>query len=412
MQIAPNSSDTARLVRRGVLVCLAVKVATWALGYALASTLPFDKGAYFANYAHHQVDARAGALAPRFLDIWRYSDAEWYLSLAAGGYPDLVANPDCGREVPRPEWATEKHCKHKYAFFPLYPWTIAAVASVLPLTLAAFVVTTLFGLGAAAALAALAARVCPEDRARAPAAVALVFLYPFAVFFQLYFTESLFLLLSVLAFLAARDRRWTAMLICGALLAITRPLGVLIALPLLVAALDRRVPSAERVRGVVSAVLVPLGLVPVVALNYIRTGDWTYFSAASRFWGYENVAVAANVWRNVVEQGVAFPGLAFHQFHHSQVDYVVMLAFAVALAAMWWSRHMPRELVLWSTLLWIAPLASKDLMSFGRYMSVSFPVFMWLALVLPRAAHTAVLVAFAAGYGLALAGIVTWGWVG
>jgi hypothetical protein len=104
--------------------------------------------------------------------------------------------------------------------------------------------------------------------------------------------------------------------------------------------------------------------------------------------------------------------MAFHNFHDSQLDYVTMVAFAVVLLAMWRDRRMPRELTLWATLLWLAPLASKDLMSFGRYMSVSFPVFAYLGLVLPRAARVAVLVAFAAGYVVALAGVVTYAWVG
>ncbi len=410
---APNNRWFT-LALRGVLVCLLVKLATWGLAYALASTLPFDRAAYFGNFAHYQVDARAGGLAPRFFELWSYSDGEWYLSLAAGGYPDLVGNPECGREVPRPEWATEGHCRHKYAFFPLYPLVIAAFAAVLPLPVAAFVATTLIGLAAAAALALLVAQCLPERGDDAPAVVALTFLFPFAIFFQLYFTESLFLLLSVVAFLAAWRGHHVAMLLAGALLASTRPLGVLIVPPLLLAVLARN-PAATgggRLRGYVCALLVPLGLVPFAVLNHVRTGDWHFFSAASRLWGYENEAVFGNLWRNVVEKAAAFPHMAFHNFHDSQVDYATMVAFAAVLVAMWRARWFPRALTLWSTLLWLAPLASKDLMSFGRYMSVSFPVFMYLALALPRPARVVLVAACAAGYVLALAGIVTYAWVG
>jgi hypothetical protein len=79
---------------------------------------------------------------------------------------------------------------------------------------------------------------------------------------------------------------------------------------------------------------------------------------------------------------------------------------------MWRDRRFPRALTLWSTLLWLAPLLSKDLMSFGRYMSVSFPVFMFGALRLRGAGRTVVLVACAAGYLAALYGIMTYAWVG
>lgn len=395
-------------------MCFAVQVATWGLGYALARTLPFDRAAYFGNFAHYQVDQRVGGFAPRFFELWSYSDGEWYLSLAAGGYPDVLHNPGCGHEVPRPDWSTEAHCRHKFAFFPLYPLVIAALAVVLPLPMAAFAATALIALAAAACLGAAFARRFPDRREDAPVAVALALLFPFALFFQLYFTEGLFLLLSLLAFLCAWERRYLAMLVAAALLATTRPLGVLIVAPLLAAVLGQEPAGAgsARARGLACAALVPLGIVPFAIVNHVRTGDWHYFSAASRLWGYENEAILTNLWRNVVGKAAAFPHMAFHSFHDSQLDYATMIAFAIALVVMWRDRRMPRELTLWSALLWLAPIASKDLMSFGRYMSVSFPVFMYLTLALPRGARAAVLVAFAAGYVAALAGVVTYAWVG
>jgi hypothetical protein len=45
-------------------------------------------------------------------------------------------------------------------------------------------------------------------------------------------------------------------------------------------------------------------------------------------------------------------------------------------------------------------------------MSVSFPVFMYLAIALRPALRVAVLAAFALGYLAALGGIVTYAWVG
>ncbi len=403
------------LVSRGVLACVAIKILTWCVGYGLACTAPFDRREYFGNYGHYLLDTRAARPdRPSFFEVWNYSDSEWYLTLAAKGYPDLLADPKCGFDVPRQEWSTEKHCKHKYAFFPLYPMAIALFAAVLPLTVAAFVATALIGIAAAAALVALCARGFPERDRDAVAAVVLLFLYPFAIFYQLYFSESLFLLLSVLAFLCAWQQRYVAMLLAGALLASTRPLGVLIALPLLVTVLETTPRTARRARvvGSVCALLVPLGLVPFAYLNLVRTGDWHYFSTVQQLWGYENAALLPNLWRNVVGTGLAFPQLPFHRFHKSQLDYVTMLVFGIVMALMWRERRFPRALTLWSTLLWLAPLASKDLMSFGRYMSVSFPVFLYAAFYLPGAIRTGVIVAFAVGYLVALYGVMTYAWVG
>jgi hypothetical protein len=415
MSAPSDSRSWSTLVWGGVLVCVAIKLATWCLGYALACTAPFDRREYFGNYGHYLLDTRAvGPKRPSFFEVWNYSDAEWYLTLAENGYPDL-ADPQCGRDTRgRPDWSTEKHCKHKYAFFPLYPLAIAALAALLPLTAAAFVVTALIGIAAAASVVALFARCFPERERDGLAAVALLFLYPFAIFYQLYFSESLFLLLSVAAFLGAWGRRWLAMLAAGALLANARPLGILIVLPLLVVVREvtRGRAPRERWLGVVSALLVPLGLVPFMVLNHARTGDWHFFSTAQELWGYENAALLPNLWKNLVGKAIAFPHLPWHRFHSSRLDYLVMLAFGAVLVAMWRDRRFPRALTLWSTLLWLAPLASKDLMSFGRYMSVSFPVFMFAAFRLRGAARTGLLLACAAGYVVALYGIMTYAWVG
>jgi hypothetical protein len=408
-------SSWSTLVVRAVLVCLAIKLATWGLGYALTGVVTLDRREYFGNYGHYLLDTRAvSPKRPSFFEIWSYSDSEWYLTLAANGYPDLVGDPQCGLDKPRPEWSTEKHCKHKYAFFPLYPMAIAAFAAVLPLTAAAFVATALIGLAAAAAFAALWATCLASHGRDAPAGVALLFLYPFAIFYQLYFSESLFLLLSVVAFLCAWRRQWLAMLVAGALLASARPLGILIVPALVVAALEvtRGGHERERARAIGCALLVPLGIVPFAVLNHLRTGDWHFFSTAQQLWGYENVALATNLWKNLIGKALAFPNLPWHRFHSSRLDYLVMLAFGGILVAMWRDRRVPRALTLWSTLLWLAPLVSKDLMSFGRYMSVSFPVFMFAAVHLHGAARTAVLVACAAGYVAALYGIMTYAWVG
>jgi hypothetical protein len=85
------------------------------------------------------------------------------------------------------------------------------------------VATTLIGLAAAAALALLVAECLPERATTRRGRGAHVPL-SFAIFFQPYFTESLFLLLSVVAFLAAWRGHHVAMLL-AARLASTRPLG-------------------------------------------------------------------------------------------------------------------------------------------------------------------------------------------
>ena len=98
------------------------------------------------------------------------------------------------------------------------------------------------------------------DREAARRTVLYVAVFPFAYFFTQVYTESLFLLTSVSAVAAAVASRWGWAGLFGALAALTRPNGILIAVPLGLLALAGR-PRLARARtprrGARS--LVPLG---------------------------------------------------------------------------------------------------------------------------------------------------------
>ena len=71
--------------------------------------------------------------------------------------------------------------------------------------------------------------------------VLLMCVFPTAHFFLMPYSESLFLLLSVTAFWGARRRRWAVAGAAGALAALTRSIGILIAPALVIEALHQRV---------------------------------------------------------------------------------------------------------------------------------------------------------------------------
>jgi hypothetical protein len=422
----PASSATAAVVglgRREIVLAFAlvavVKAVTWIGGFALAGSglVPFDAASYVSNYHHFDPDPRLrDPKAVEFFRIWNYSDAEWYLSIARSGYPTqqqaTVAfdAPADGRR------STERDSYMRYAFFPLYPLIVAAFATVMSLQPAAFVVSLLASLAAAVAALELYVRLFPEDRRRAPLAVALLMAFPFSVFFSLYFPEGLFLLLSLLVFHGLAVRSWPLVGIAGALLAATRPNGIFIVLPVLwVLWRAAARPTASRRQGISPlawAALVPCGLVAFMAVNQARVQDPVYFHTVQYKWANVTADPAGNLIRNTVGKIAGFFRLDFHSFHSSKVDVLIMMAFGLLLIAMWRDRTFPRELALWASLLWIVPLVSKDLMSFSRYMCVSFPTFYLLARLRRQWVSLALLASFAAAYLAALAGIVGYRWVG
>ena len=161
------------------------------------------------------VPGRAGPPATQgwhnAIDATERQDAVWYLRLADEG------------------WSTDDASA---AFFPLYPLTVRAVALIFPDSwpgdelLAALLVSNLAFLGALLALFALTAEAFGDRVARRAIVVAAIF--PTAFFFLAPYTESLFLLLSILAFREARHDRWGRVAVFGALAALTRSVGILL----------------------------------------------------------------------------------------------------------------------------------------------------------------------------------------
>ena len=202
------------------------------------------------------------------IDATERQDAVWYLRLAADG------------------WSTEDASA---AFFPLYPLTVRAVSWVLPgdNLLAALLVSNLAFLGALLALFALTAEAFGDRVARRAIVAAAIF--PTSFFFLAPYTESLFLLLSLLAFRESRHDRWGRVAVFGALAALTRSVGILLVPALLVEAIwagragGRRALSA-RLAGAAAIALGPLCWFAWWGLAH---GNWLAPLDAQQHWGRE-----------------------------------------------------------------------------------------------------------------------------
>jgi hypothetical protein len=222
------------------------------------------------------VPGRAGPAATQgwhnAIDATERQDAVWYLRLADEG------------------WSTDDASA---AFFPLYPLTVRVVGWALPGDdlLAALLVSNLAFLGALLALFALTGEAFGDRVARRAIVVAAIF--PTSFFFLAPYTESLFLLLSILAFREARHDRWGRVAIFGALAALTRSVGILLVPALLIEAF-----SAGRGRGraggrralgarVAGAAGVAVGPLCWFAWWGVVHDSWLAPLDAQRYWGRE-----------------------------------------------------------------------------------------------------------------------------
>ena len=207
----------------------------------------------------------------RSLTSW---DGWYYLGIVSNGYQ---ADPVAG-------------AYSNVAFPPLYPLLIRLFSFPVPgaAGIVAIVISNVAFLGALALLARLGTPYL--GRRRASMAAGLLAIYPFASVFAMAYTESLFLLLMVAAFLAAerKHRAWAGIFL--ALTVLCRLQGVALALPLLILMLRQ---DGWRPRPSQAWLLLgPLAAVGFLAYIATVTGSATAFLDAQHAWGRSGVGGA------------------------------------------------------------------------------------------------------------------------
>ena len=205
----------------------------------------------------------------------------------------------------------------EFAFFPLFPYTIKAVAALVPIppVLVALLLVNVALLGALLVLYRLSERCLGAAIARN--VVLLTCLNPMAIFFAIPYTESFYLLFTALT-LAALVRRPTgpggllggglgglAAGLWGGLAAATRPTGVV-----LVASIGVGFWRQRRWRAGLVAILLTLGgLAVVMAIGLQGQGDALAFLHAQKAWEVTPGFNLAGLpfWRRQLSQALLGP---------------------------------------------------------------------------------------------------------
>jgi Gpi18-like mannosyltransferase len=213
--------------------------------YAVLSLQLFPPVSVPAEYLHN-VEPAAGGLRGWLLGPWQRWDAFWYLRIASTGYATTDGS---------------------VAFFPLYPLTIRLAAPLLgyDYLLAATMVANVSCLAALFLLYKIALFESNHESARKAALYQVIF--PTAFFLFAPYTESLFLLWSIACLYATRRRWWWKAGLFGFLAGLTRPTGVLLAVPLLWAGWRQNRVRQDRALSLLSAGLTLLG--PVAYSLYL-----------------------------------------------------------------------------------------------------------------------------------------------
>ncbi|MBI4888613.1 MAG: hypothetical protein HY824_16065 [Acidobacteria bacterium] len=332
----------------------------------------------------------------KFMEVFAAWDSGWYWDIATHGY---YFRTDAQSSV---------------AFFPLYPMLMRAAAAPFGggerATWIAGIVVAL----AAYLLALVAIHRFTErlfgSREVARRTVLYIAVFPWSLFLARVYSESVFLLTSVLAVSRAHESRWRAAGFWGALATLARPNGVLIALPLaLLAARDRPAVRAFAWR-VAAFAPIPLAFAGFSAYVYALTGDPLGWMAAQSHWGY---SLGHPPWQQLQRVIAAFVQQGpYDYFFVSDIATFELLQTATALIFLALTplvfRRLGVALGVYVLVSLLVPLSSNTLEGLGRYTSVLFPAFMLVGSMTTARAHEATLMVSLVFRTLFVIFFVTW----
>lgn len=276
-------------------------------------------------------------------------------------------------------------------FFPFYPFLISLFAAL-------FGQTTIFGIGQffsaflIANLSFLASLILfytmlRKDYSPKIALWTIIFLlvFPTSFFFGSIYTESIFLLFSLASFYFARKKNFVRASILGALLTLTRSVGIFILFPLLYEFIKvAREKPMNKIRyfQAISFFLIPLALLGFMLFNYYQWHDIFYFIHAQE-------AVTPGRSHLVV----FFPQTIYRyvkillSLSQSQFEWWIALLelttffITTLLLFVSWRKHVSLSYLIFAVSCYLIPTISGTLSGFPRYASILFPIFIVPALI-------------------------------
>ncbi len=316
-----------------------------------------------------------------FWDVVARFDSGWYFGVARYGYEFVEGG------------------RSNLAFFPVYPMLMRYVGLALGggranVYLAGVIVSWVAFCAASVLLYRLAREYVSESQAQR--AALLLMLFPFGFFYGVVYTEAVFLLCSVAAFLSFHKGRWLLGGLAAAVLTATRVNGIVAWPALAFIALERvRTRPEERTAALMGVLLVPMGLVAYSAFNYSLSGSPLEWMHSIERWDYHPGGYPWTPFVNLYFPVLKAPYEFLRQHPLARYDLLNGLAalFAVVLLprvvrTLGWGYAL---LILGN--LWL-PLSSGVFEGLGRYVAVLFPLFIALSTIESRLVRQVIYVSF------------------
>jgi hypothetical protein len=342
-------------------------------------------------------------------DVWARWDSVWFLRIAEHGYSAASGAAS--------------------AFYPLYPGAVAVLGRALfgHYVLAGILISLAAALGSFLLLHRIAEERLGADGARR--AVLYLAFFPFALFLQAVYSESLYLLLTLAAFTLAERRRFLAAGAVTGLALLTRPTGVALVPALALIAWQER----DRLRALASLAVAPVLFAAYPLYLWQAEGDPWAFLRAQRIWSrhLSPAGPLGGIWDGLRAGWAGIEQLASGSHTHVywtavqdtdpiraatiNLENLAFLVLFVALTVIAW-RRFGAPYGLFAAVSLAIPLSVPSerwpLLSIPRFGLTIFPFFLALAVIgrRPRA-HTAILCVSSLLLGVAVVQWALWQWV-
>ena len=299
------------------------------------------------------------------MELFKRNDSNWYEEIYKDGYPKMS----------EADWkqVDSLHEQSTWAFFPLYPLSVKAIATLTHTTFcqAGNIRALVFSLLCFSCFYLLAFEFF-QDEKKAFFCTMLFILFPFHYYFSMLYSEAIFTFFVLFAFICIKKEKYYFLLIPSLLLPLARVNGIILLLPFAIAILEQDHIIAKtklQLSKISTKTFFKLSILLVMLLSFVAyayyqfqlTGSYTAFSKAQSGW-----------WRQL-----KMPYASFFARSEMQAQFNSVYTILTMIVAIISFRKLPLS---YNVFIWISlllPLFSGSTQSMQRFIIVLFP-FMFL----------------------------------
>jgi Gpi18-like mannosyltransferase len=355
---AENKKLAIKILNPFVLTRLILLWVSWFSAYFTRSiTYPLSEVVYHGFiYTHF-----------RFIDVWARWDSGWYLSIIKQGYQP----------------SSDLNGQSNLAFFPLYPLIIKLLASVIPIWLRSdliiivigLVVSNLCLLGSMWLLYQLSLQLFHNEEV-AENSLWLLLVFPAGFIFTCFYTESLFLFLSLGCVYLMNRKKFLASGLMGMLASLTRSQGILLIIfplwSIWILSKQRSLTKTKFGHFAILILFICLGLLIFLGYSQLIFHNWLLPLNSQAAWG----KMLTLPWKTI------FAPIKFIGFI-TPVD--KWIAIVSLLTSIYLFKVFKNKDYVWYALASILlPLTTGVLHSVTRYVAVIFPLYLGWAYLMKK----------------------------